>query len=250
MVRMAVCDRDETTLRLLRERAAVCCQEGGLQWEGTENLSDLVSRFQEDPGAFQVVFFSLDEEGRPDNMPDLLEELYRLRTLAPAVKLILLSEEPGEPLQELYPASVSLFGVIRKPVDPVILERYLRKILREENGTDGGVLLVRNRGSVQAIHHQDILFLESEGHIIIIQTKDGSCRCYGRLDKFLEELPDYFVQSHKSYVVNMREIRSIERSWLEMEQGMRLPISKNRYRDTKSRFIRFMEGLGGTAPIV
>lgn len=250
MVRMAVCDRDETVLRLLRERAAVCCQEGGLQWEGTENLSDLVSRFQEDPGAFQVVFFSLDEEGRPDNMPDLLEELYRLRTLAPAVKLILLSEEPGEPLQELYLASVPLFGVIRKPVDPAILERYLRKILREENGTDGGVLLVRNRGSVQAIHHQDILFLESEGHIIIIQTKDGSCRCYGRLDKFLEELPDYFVQSHKSYVVNMKEIRSIERSWLEMEQGMRLPISKNRYRDTKSRFIRFMEGLGGAAPIV
>ena len=56
-------------------------------------------------------------------------------------------------------------------------------------------------------------------------------------------LPETFLQCHKSYIVNMNEIRRIERNRIIMTNETEIPISKSRYGDTRSRYFRYMAGM-------
>lgn len=57
---------------------------------------------------------------------------------------------------------------------------------------------------------------------------------------FLEQLPEYFIQCHKSYIVNMNEISRLERNGICLEQDIVVPVSKSRYGETKKQYFRFM----------
>ncbi|MCL2717621.1 MAG: LytTR family DNA-binding domain-containing protein [Lachnospiraceae bacterium] len=85
-----------------------------------------------------------------------------------------------------------------------------------------------------------IYYVESNKHKLyfkLVKSIDKVYSLYGKLDEIESKLKEYdFLRIHKSYLVNMRFIESIERYKVIMLNGERLPVPRVNYKIIKDRF--------------
>lgn len=234
MMRAAVCDSDGAVVNLIKE---VLEHTSGIdRCDGYTGLSFLTEAL-ETGEEYQLIILAIEWDGKAEG----LETAARIQAMSADVRIIYMTEYPLKYVQQIFLQPTDLSGFLIKPVNGEILQRYIRNILtgKEEGRMDS--LMVKNKRGIFSVRFGEILYMESESHVITIQTKTDKHSCYGRLEKLLEQLPESFIQCHKSYVVNMKEIRQIEKNCIQMENGLVIPISKSRYSDTKNRYIHYME---------
>lgn len=97
------------------------------------------------------------------------------------------------------------------------------------------VRLVNNLLHVRII---EILYIESKLHKLKMTLRDSKTHeYYGKLDNVEQELKPYgFIRTHKSYLVNGRYIRHLEYEKVELDNGLTLPVSRNRYKPALDTF--------------
>ena len=88
-------------------------------------------------------------------------------------------------------------------------------------------LFAKSGKQLKKIFIEDILFVESMENYVNIFTTSSKEVVYSTLKLFLESLPgDHFLQVHRSYVVNIKHIHSIEGNMLHVA-GHEIPIARN-----------------------
>lgn len=88
---------------------------------------------------------------------------------------------------------------------------------------------------------KEILYFESMTHIITAVCGDGTYRICGTLREYEERMKNKgFIRIHKSYLVNFRHIRSVENNSVLLTSGKKLPLSRNKINDTKSKIKHFL----------
>ena len=86
----------------------------------------------------------------------------------------------------------------------------------------------------------DILWLESEHNYMFIVTEKGKHIVRSSFKDFLENIPnDYFIQVHKSYIVNINKVESFSHSDLVIN-GKEIPLSRNCKDDFLARINRVL----------
>ncbi len=96
------------------------------------------------------------------------------------------------------------------------------------NGKD--FILVKSEHKIHRIKYDDILFIESMREYVAYYTPNGRILSLGSLKGLEEELPaDRFIRTHKSYIVAMDKIATLEGNLLHIEKH-KLPIGAS-YRD-------------------
>jgi len=76
-----------------------------------------------------------------------------------------------------------------------------------------------------------IIYLESLSRRIRLHTSDGDYFFYSGISTEEKKLSKYgFIRIHKSYLVNPHYIKQINRNWLTLVDGKRLPVSERRYK--------------------
>jgi DNA-binding LytR/AlgR family response regulator len=86
-------------------------------------------------------------------------------------------------------------------------------------------IFVKEGHSLVRIHIPDVSHIKSEGNYIRIFHSKGSVLTLGSLSKFIEELPDYFVRCHRSYLVNVKKVNSIHSESIEVVDGHEIPLT-------------------------
>ena len=77
----------------------------------------------------------------------------------------------------------------------------------------------------------NIIYLESISRRIRLHAADGDYFFYAGINEEEKKLSKYdFIRIHKSYLVNPHYIKQINRSWLTLKDGQRLPVSERRYK--------------------
>lgn len=61
-----------------------------------------------------------------------------------------------------------------------------------------------------------------------------------RLDSVKKRLNEQFLACHKSYVINMEHILEFRNMEVELSGGNCVPVSKSRYKESKSRFFTYL----------
>lgn len=88
-----------------------------------------------------------------------------------------------------------------------------------------------------------LLYIESKLHKLefyIMEDKLNKYLLYGKLDEVEKELEDKaFLRIHQSYLVNMKHIVGINRYEALLNNGIRLKISKDRYKSVKEKFVSY-----------
>lgn len=111
---------------------------------------------------------------------------------------------------------------------------------KEQYGEGFGYFFVKTESRLQKIYFDDILYVEGQGDYLRIITRNEKIMTLQSFKKMEEALPkNNFIRIHKSYMVAIDKIESIERSRIKMGEKL-IPIS-----DTyKSQFNEELEKRG------
>lgn len=126
--------------------------------------------------------------------------------------------------------------VIDYLVKPIAFERFLKAINRykkqfqqqlppEEKLVDKSFIYVKSDRRTIKIPSAEIVYIEGMNNYAKIILAEGQHIIYKSLTQLLEQLPDYFIRIHKSYIINKRAIRAFTSEYVEIE-GKQIPIGK------------------------
>src|SRR3569833_743519 len=117
---------------------------------------------------------------------------------------------------------------------PIPYERFLKAAwkardyfaLREQPANTAPYIFVKANGKLEKIAFADILFLEAMENYVAIYLEGKKIVTHSTIKSMLEKLPsNQFIQTHKSYVVAIDKIRTIEGNTLHV-QSYKVPMSK------------------------
>lgn len=119
-------------------------------------------------------------------------------------------------------------AVVDYLVKPFSLERFLKasqkalelKSLRSKPATEktnAEYFYVKCNGKIERVNYTDLLYIKALANYITLYTANGKLVVYLTVKGILESLPkEKFIQVHKSSIVNMDKILSIEGNMLQI----------------------------------
>lgn len=88
----------------------------------------------------------------------------------------------------------------------------------------------------------NIEYIEIYGHTLRVSVADGeTIECYGSLSALEGQLAAFdFVRVHKSYLVNLKYIYSIEKTQVILDDKTAIPLSRYKAADVKTKFKNYL----------
>ncbi|WP_205511179.1 LytR/AlgR family response regulator transcription factor [Longitalea arenae] len=88
-------------------------------------------------------------------------------------------------------------------------------------------LFIKTDNRLEKVNLEDLLFVEAMENYVALYTPDKKLITHATLKAMQEKLPaSQFIQPHKSYLVNIQRIQSIEGNMLHVGGKYQIPISK------------------------
>lgn len=115
---------------------------------------------------------------------------------------------------------------------PVSFERFLKASNKafdyfcSRNDNNYNFVFIRSNGKLEKINFEDFLFAEAMENYVAVYTTNRKYLAATTLKGLLESLPEkQFIQTHKSYIINLNCIESIEGNLINIDK-YQVPISK------------------------
>lgn len=223
-IKIAVCD-DEKNIR-----SYICSlvRKQGVECEVTEYAT------AEDyflAGAdHDLLFLDIELKG-PDSSMDGMEMAKRIRGMEDIKQPIIIFVTGYE--KYVYDAfDVGAFQYLVKPVDEQkfsgVFGRAVGQILSEaEQGKKK--LVIQYGGEGKAIPLNDIYYMESRNHNIVLYLKSGNIEYYAKIGDLEEELAGQFYRIHRGYLINLFHVEGYDKTEVRMANGDKLLLSRYKY---------------------
>lgn len=232
---IAVCDDEKCCLeameRLLKDYPGI----SRVEYYG--KLEDL-SEAQKNGTTYDLIFMDIEWDGNSENG---IQYAAQYNCQSPRTQFIFVTAYNDKFSQEIFWEKLNLCGFLVKPVQKENLEKLLDKVREKIFGSEA--LVLQHGGTTEKIPSNQIRYLESNAHQIVIHTLNGEISVYEKLDVYEKKLSKDFVRIHKSFLVNMQYIRRIEMKEITMQDGTVLPVSKTRYSASRDKYFRFMRAM-------
>ena len=127
---------------------------------------------------------------------------------------------------------VGAFQYLVKPVDEQkfaeVFSRAVAQILSEAEQRKKK-LVIQYAGEGKAIPLNDIYYMESQNHSIVLFLKSGKLEYYGKIGDLEEELAGQFYRIHRGYLINLSHVEGYDRTEVRMANGDKLLLSRYKY---------------------
>ena len=92
---------------------------------------------------------------------------------------------------------------------------------------------------------EQIVYIEIYGHWLHVHTNDNEVlECYGILSDYESQLEPFdFVRTYKSYLVNCKYIRSVEKDQVVLDDKTLIPLSRRRINDVNDKFTKYLRSM-------
>ncbi len=241
MIDVAVCD-DEKNIR-----AYICnlIQKQGTECRITEYAS--ADEYLSAGVAHNLLFLDIEikSDGDEDKNGMWLAGQLRSRKLARQPVIIFVT---GYETYVYDAFDVGAFQYLLKPINEEkfsqVFERAVRQIAAEQEkqreAADRQTLIVPRGSEKRAIMFDDIYYLESQNHKIILALKAEKVKYYAKIGELEKKLRGQFYRIHKGYLINLSHVEVYNRSEVTMANGDRLPISKYKYDDFRKAYMEYI----------
>lgn len=142
---------------------------------------------------------------------------------------------------------VHAFSYLLKPPNPIHVRDVLQKLERARAKGDTEGIFIKVSKMARLLLFREISHVEVIKHYVYFRLTDGEeFELYATFGEYAQQLLSdrRFAQCHRSYIVNMSEIASIDDTEITMRGGKKLPVSKS-YPDVKRNFAKWMLGADG-----
>jgi len=133
--------------------------------------------------------------------------------------------------------------LIADPVTPQAVADAFEACVRVLRSASNRPFGVRSDGKIQVVYPQRILYIESDRRKLHIHMGGEVLTIYATLDAISQNLPDSFVRCHKSFLVNMRCIESMDAHHITLFTGETVPVSQKRRKPTHDAFVAYMDAV-------
>ncbi len=239
MIKIAICD-DEKNIRsyltsLIRGHKAEC--------EITEYAS--ADEYLSSGMGHDLLFLDIELKGSVSGM-EMARQIRGMEQIKQPIIIFVTGYE-----KYVYDAfDVEALGYLVKPVNEQkfteVFSRAQDKILSEAEQKKK-TLLIQYAGANKVIPLDDIYYMESQKHKVVLYIKDGDkaytdrLEYYAKIGELEEELQGYFCRIHKGYLVNLSCVDEYGRTEIMLTNGDKLPLSKYKYEDFVKAYLHFMQ---------
>ncbi|MFC1563559.1 LytR/AlgR family response regulator transcription factor [candidate division KSB1 bacterium] len=141
------------------------------------------------------------------------------------------------------------YGVLDFLGKPFTIERLKKAFERfenieEKNTYPSKYIAVRKSGKLILIDVDNIVYIRGAGIYSEIILKDRAIELHDKpLNRLDVILPSNFIRTHKSFIVNIQSVKSFStlggsKYELELTEGEKLPVSRNKYKEVKELLSR------------
>jgi DNA-binding LytR/AlgR family response regulator len=139
--------------------------------------------------------------------------------------------------------SVKAFQYLIKPVAYPEVEDVLNGCMARFADSLSYIEVISERLTFKILH-KDILFIEMFNHDCWFHTTDSKIKSRLTLDEVQRQLDgSTFLKTHRSYIVNMRYIKSISKNDFVLTNGAMIPIRRNDKLAVKQVYIDYLFAL-------
>lgn len=174
---------------------------------------------------YNVFFLDIHLDG--DNGVDIAK---RIRNELGEVSIVFITSDPSYVFDGF---KLNAVNYLLKPIQENQLFYCLDSLL--DTNTDS--LIIQVDGSSKRILCKEIAYIESDGHDIVVYAKE-MYRFKDTLESIIDKLPNYFMRTHRSYIVNIALVESIFKEYAVINP-YQIPIARNRYKDVNQAFISY-----------
>lgn len=234
-MRIAICDDDERELSHLSELIAEYQINRGISIEchSFHNGIDFLSTIK--GGEYDLVLLDV-------LMPGIsgMQIAQELRNLDENVKLIFISASP-EFAMESY--RVGAYYYLLKPADANALYPLLDKVNNELSVQKEEKFILKTRDGVVGVSFMNLEYVEVINKSVSIHLADGTIR---KVTSTLADFEDMlllrheFLKPHRSYIVNLNYVRSIDINCIMTKNGHRIPVSRQRRNQVQETYTHFI----------
>lgn len=115
------------------------------------------------------------------------------------------------------------------------LTKVLADIRQELAGEDGFCFQVK--GETVRVNRKELLYLESDKRQVRVVTEKEEYMYYGKLEEAEKELGDDFLRCHRSFLVNLTQIRKYSGEEIVLRSGKEIPISRTYAKEVKRKLM-------------
>ena len=232
---IAVCDDNETDLQYITDMVNVWAMQGRIpvSIKTFPSAESFLFHYSENKD-YDILLLDV-EMGELDG----IELAKQIRAQNSCVQIVFITGYPDF-IAEGY--EVSALHYLMKPVKPEKLAEVLDRAadLRQK---ERPFLLVSSERETIRLFLDDIYYVESQGHYMLIHTEQMQYRVRMTVSGLLEKLDEGFYRCSRSFIVSLRHVCRITKSEVFLENQVSLPLGRGQYDEINKRMIRYLRSI-------
>lgn len=199
-----------------------------------ENGEALVNYYIDGKAPFDIVFLDIYMNGENG-----IKTAERIRNYDSTCKIIFTTSSAVHALESF---KVFPFHYLTKPLTKAMFDPVFEKAISTIDKEKHNRLTLKIGSQLQTIYYKDLLFIESNARLLNIHTvQKEMISFYSKLDVVEKQLNDTrFLRCHKSFLVNMDYILSVEDYWFKLIDDTQISISQRDASSIKKRFFAYV----------
>lgn len=168
----------------------------------------------------------------------------RLRQAGDTTDIIFVSNREDKVFDAL---KIHPFGFVRKNNFINEITQVVDGYLNSLSAKDSSLITVQSKGSIVSVKAAETVYIEGAGktQLMYVTGKAEPISIYLTMDKLEEELDKFgFIRVHKGILVNFRFISRILVGEVELTNGVKLPLSRRKSTEIKSKYLELLKGCG------
>ena len=169
-----------------------------------------------------------------DEVTDLMIE--RLQQSAKGSYLILMAKDMKKILETISP-NLRPSGYLLLPADQTEIKHLIQNICQEYEKITGESACFRFkiRSRIYSVDINNIDYFEAANKKMILRTVNQEYEYYDNFENIKAFLPDCFLRTHKSFLVNMNNVKNIDfkEMWMSFKDGAVAYISRGYKKDVE-----------------
>lgn len=137
---------------------------------------------------------------------------------------------------------VQAFDYLVKPIEERHFEQTMERLFSSLQNDREASLLVQKGYESSIIAFDDIVFCEIiDRKVYVYLATSEVIDFYERIEKLESRLDDRFYRCHRSFLINLKYLKSYKNGMAYMENGRQIPVSRLRSRDFSNVILQYMK---------
>ena len=138
--------------------------------------------------------------------------------------------------------SVKAFNYVLKPISKDVLFSVLNDVLEQMQHHEELSIVVKDIQGIQKVLLSNLAYAEAMGRKVLYHLSSGRIlECSAKFSEVCTTLlaHNFFLKPHRSYVVNMKYINTIENTEITLQTSASIPIAQGKSKEIKECYLAF-----------